>query len=117
MTELTEERVRELRTHAETKVALGFTNTAKDVLALCDFWLSARLTAEDREALEMGVRALQRDINFAHEMAGNWLQKGPFSSVDKGKAALEYVQRCENSAARLRALAKDAQGEREGVRR
>lgn len=62
------------------------------------------LTEAEREALEMGIRALQRDINFAHEMAENWLQKGPFSSVDKGKSALDYAKRCEAAAATLRAM-------------
>lgn len=54
-----------------------------------------------REVAEQSIRALRRDMNFGYEMANNWYQKGPFSSVDKGNAAQDFAKRCEEHIAAL----------------
>jgi hypothetical protein len=56
------------------------------------------------DVINLAIRALQRDINFAMEMATYWYQKGLFSSVEKGNAANDHAKKCEAACASLRSM-------------
>jgi hypothetical protein len=56
------------------------------------------------DVINLAIRALHRDINFAMEMAKHWYQKGLFSSLEKGNAARDHAKKCEAACTSLRSL-------------
>lgn len=55
-----------------------------------------------RDVADLAIRALHRDINYAHDMATYWYQKGMFASVEQGNSAHDYAKRCEAACMALR---------------